>query len=193
MSDFPRSVFGYGSLVNAGTHDHARLRPATLHGWRRAWRQTEGRPTPYLTVERVDGGAVPGAVADVADVAWSALDAREAGYERHRVDAELRPGGAGVVVYAVARGLPGAATGAIRLSYLDVVVQGMLRLHGEAGVADLFNRTEGWGPVLDDRAAPRYARARRLPPEEARLTDAGLRRIGAVVLADPDGVGRRAS
>ena len=188
MTRPPRSVFGYGSLVNPATHDYAGLRPARLSGWRRAWRQSPDRATPYLTVERAAGEAVGGAVADPPEIAWPALDAREAGYERHDVGAALRPGEDGVVVYALARALPGPATGPIRLSYLDVVAQGMLRFHGAAGAAELFERTDGWGPVLDDRAAPRYARAQALAPEERRAVDDGLRRIGVVPLADPDGV-----
>ena len=59
-----------------------------------------------------------------------------------------------------------------------MVVQGVVRLHGAAGAARFFETTHGWGPVLDDRAAPRYARAQRLRGWERELVDEGLARLG---------------
>ena len=103
----PDGVFGYGSLMNPATHDYADLRPARLEGWRRRWAHAEGRPAAFLTAERAPGLAIDGAVADVPPVAWPALDAREAAYDRHDVSEALTPPCGRVVVYAV----PGARQG----------------------------------------------------------------------------------
>ena len=179
-----RGVFGYGSLMNGATHDYAGLRPATLVGWRRLWRQAEGRPAAFLTVEPAPGASVEGAVAEVAPAAWPALDAREAAYERHEVAGAVTPAlgplAGSVVVYAVPPTQQGLATlrRPVLLSYLDVVVQGAIRLHGQAGAAAFFDTTGGWGAVLDDRAAPRYARAQALSEAESAAVDEGLARLG---------------
>ena len=178
MKPPPRSVFGYGSLMNGATHDYGGLRPARLDGWRRLWRQVETRPSPYLTVEPDPGGWVEGAVADVPEIAWAALDAREAAYERREVGAALTPPEGGVVVYAVPGRAPRPPLDPVRLSYLDVVVQGALRLRGPTGARRFFETTGDWGPVIDDRRAPRYARAQTLTPAERRAVDEGLDRIG---------------
>jgi hypothetical protein len=50
-------------------------------------------------------------------------------------------------------------------------------------VADFFATTEGWdSPVLDDRAAPRYPRARHLEADERALVDSHLAALGVTVL-----------
>lgn len=173
--------FGYGSLVNLATHDYADPRPAVLHGWQRVWRQTDRRAVAYLSIEPVPGVNIAGVVAAVPGADWAALDAREAAYLRRDVTGQVacdRAKGP-VAAYEVdpsehdpARSHP------ILLSYLDVVVQGYLRLYGEAGVTAFFDTTAGWGtPIVDDRSAPRYPRHQSLTPEERRLTDAQLRRV----------------
>lgn len=63
----------------------------------------------------------------------------------------------------------------ILLSYLDVVVQGYLRMHGLGGVAHFFETTAGWGlPVLNDRADPIYPRHQSLSVKEQALVDRHL-------------------
>ena len=182
----PRGVFGYGSLMNAATHDYAGLAPARLAGWRRRWTHAETRPAAYLTAERAAGSAIEGAVALVPAIAWPALDAREAAYERHEVGGAIAPASGRVVVYAVpeARRGPPTARHPVLLSYLDVVIQGAMALHGEGGAAAFFDTTAGWGVVLDDRAAPRYPRAGALRPAERAAVDEGLARLGVEVIAD---------
>ena len=125
-------------------------------------------------------------MADVPEMAWPALDAREAAYARVPVDGALRPREAGVVVYSLRAAARGPGLGPIRLSYLDVVIQGVAQLHGQAGVDRFFDGTAGWGPVLDDRRAPRYARAMTLRARERDAVDRGLARIGAAPAAPDD-------
>ena len=66
----------------------------------------------------------------------------------------------------------------IKLSYLDVVVEGFAQEFGLDGVARFFDTTTGWGPVLDDRTAPLYPRARPVAPALRRLVDDQLANMG---------------
>jgi hypothetical protein len=50
------SFFGYGSLVNAATHDYPNTRPATLRGWRRTWVQSSSRDIAFLSVKAEASG-----------------------------------------------------------------------------------------------------------------------------------------
>ena len=71
----------------------------------------------------------------------------------------------------------------IVLSYLDVVVQGYLRVYGEAGAHRFFETTEGWGlPVLNDRAAPRYPRHQPLSAAETAFVDTKLADLRVPIL-----------
>ncbi|MEY8843070.1 gamma-glutamylcyclotransferase, partial [Cribrihabitans sp. XS_ASV171] len=72
----------------------------------------------------------------------------------------------------------------ILLSYLDVVVQGYLRVFGVDGADRFFATTDGWeSPILDDRAEPRYPRHRRLKDEERAFVDDRLSRLPAQIIA----------
>ncbi len=175
-----RYFFGYGSLVNRGTHDYAGAFGARLSGWRRAWRATPERARCYLTAIAVPGSEIWGLVTPVPEATQAELDRRERAYARVRVsdalrhDAPVRPE---VELYAIPAGRQLAPTGQnpILLSYLDVVVQGYLREFGQDGVRHFFDTTDGWqAPVLDDRAAPIYPRAQALSAAERRLVDRGL-------------------
>lgn len=170
------SFFGYGSLVNRQTHDHDVLRPAQLRGWRRTWRHTAGHEVAYLTAIPDPSAEIDGLVARVLGGDWSALDAREAGYDR--VPAE----DVAAQVYWIPHDKHASAPELrpILLSYLDVVVQGYLQEFGEAGVARFFATTSGWeAPIADDRAKPRYPRAQNLTREETALVDRHLKELGA--------------
>lgn len=161
--------FGYGSLVNAATHDYPDTRPATLDGWRRVWVHTSARPVAYLSAEPAQA-QIDGLTAAVPGGDWDALDLREAAYERHPIATVC---GTQAQVYAVPQDpkVP-AQPHPILLSYLDVVVQGYAQVFGEDGVARFFATTAGWdSPILDDRAAPRYPRAQPLTEATRALTD----------------------
>ncbi len=180
MSD--AQFFGYGSLVNPATHGYHNARPARLAGWQRRWVSTSLRPVAYLSVEPADA-EIAGLVAEVPDGDWSALDAREAAYDKHPVTVQLHACGSDSAarVYAVAptHAAPPDTAHPVLLSYIDTVVQGFLEIFGEAGVAAFFATTKGWHcPILDDRAAPRYPRATVLAPPERALVD---RHLAAVV------------
>ncbi|NBC96377.1 MAG: gamma-glutamylcyclotransferase [Deinococcus-Thermus bacterium] len=178
MSD--TRFFGYGSLVNRATHAYGDPRPARLAGWRRVWVHTALRPVAYLSVEPADT-EIAGLVADVPGGDWAALDAREAAYDKRRVVTRLHACGsdAPARVYAVPthHAAPPDTRHPVLLSYIDTVVQGFLDLFGEAGAAEFFATTAGWGgPIADDRAAPRYPRATELTRAERAVVDAGLAR-----------------
>ncbi|SHI97803.1 gamma-glutamylcyclotransferase family protein [Wenxinia saemankumensis] len=171
--------FGYGSLVNLATHDYRDPRPARLPGWRRIWRTTNLRGGAFLSVEPVGGdGAIDGVVAAVPGADWAALDEREGAYARIDVTGTVVHDGppAPCAVYRVSDSYTdgAGAPAPIWLSYLDVVTQGFLRLFGEAGVERFYATTDNWGPIEDDRAAPRYSRAQVLTGEERALVDRSL-------------------
>ena len=176
--------FGYGSLVNTATHDFPDPQRATLRGWRRAWRHTDLRPVAFLTAIPDEQAEIDGMIAHVPGDDWQALDEREWAYDRiaatHAISHPLtKP--VEIAVYAVPehQHKPASAAHPIVLSYLDVVFQGYLRVYGPEGVDRFIATTDGWtGPVLNDRAAPRYARHQALSAEETRFVDERLARIG---------------
>ncbi len=186
IAEMAERVFGYGSLVNRATHDMAAVEPARLAGWRRIWMHLPGRAVAILSVLPA-ADTIDGLLCSVPGGDWTSLDRREALYRRHPVMA--RGGGTGPIaaqIYAVPD--PGRQAGPhpILLSYLDVVVQGLLREFGQDGVARFFATTEGWAAgVLDDRAAPRYPRARALTHAERALVDTGLAAVGAAPAGGP--------
>lgn len=165
--------FGYGSLVNRGTHAYPGGERITVRGWRRVWRHTAHHPSPFLTAVPDPGGEIDGLTAEVPMGDWQALDAREAGYLR-------APLPEGPSIYHIPSNLHPApdAPLPILLSYLDVVVQGYLAEFGEDGVERFFCTTDGWdAPIHDDRAAPVYPRAQRLTMAEVALVDRWRARV----------------
>lgn len=173
--DLHPAFFGYGSLVNRATHDHGLGEPARLSGWRRVWRHTRLRDTPFLSVEPAEA-EIDGLIAAVPGDNWQRLDLREAGYRRHPVATahlSAAPVWAGrVEIYAVEnRHILPASGHPIHLSYLDTVVQGFLSEFGAAGVGRFFATTTGWCALLDDRNAPRYPRSQVTTAAERRLVD----------------------
>lgn len=168
--------FGYGSLVNLSTHAYPGAQPARLSGWRRVWRHAVLRPVAFLSVEPDPGSEIAGVAAEVPGADWSTLDARERAYRRHDVTHAVRADGAMVstAVYEIKPGHlePPSVAHPILLSYIDVVVQGYLRLFGETGLQEFAATTKGWhAPVLDDRAGPIYPRAQRLSSAETARVD----------------------
>jgi len=182
-------VFGYGSLVNARTHAMRGLEAARLKGFRRVWQPSPLRPVAFLTAVADAEGQVLGATAEVDPCGWAALDHRERAYRRHALPGPAI-GRTGVAVYAVERVETPRPEQPILMSYLDVVIQGFLEVHGVAGARDFFASTAGWEtPVLDDRARPLYPLHQSLTGDECAVVDEGLASVGAVVtVPGPDGV-----
>jgi len=175
--------FGYGSLVNSATHEFQPVYPATLRGWRRAWVARPERALCYLSAVSDPEGHIDGLIAPVPQADWSALDMREAAYQRHMqahaIDHESPA--AEIAVYAVApseMSSPGSRN-PILLSYLDTVIEGFQTVYGDAGVAAFFATTAGWtAPILDDRASPQYRRATQPGPNITSRVDAALGDLG---------------
>ncbi|WP_299192602.1 gamma-glutamylcyclotransferase family protein [uncultured Litoreibacter sp.] len=170
--------FGYGSLVNAATHSYPDPLPATVIGWRRMWRHTKMREVAYLTVAPDPACTIQGLIAQVPDNDWAALDEREYAYFRTPVLPQTialdTPRRMEVQIYQTRTDQDAAPSvrHPILLSYLDVVVQGYLRVFGEAGVQQFFQTTSGWdAPIRNDRAAPIYPRAQQLTATETLLVD----------------------
>ncbi|MEJ6403789.1 gamma-glutamylcyclotransferase family protein [Yoonia sp. 2307UL14-13] len=167
--------FGYGSLVNTATHAFSDPRPASLPGWRRVWRATNLREAAFLSVERHVGAQIHGLVAQVPGNDWTKLDQREAAYIRQDVTGSVLHNGPSsrTAIYQIAdEHLAPTGDHPILLSYLDVVIQGYLRVYGHQGVEAFFDTTDGWHlPVKDDRAAPIYPRHQVLTAAEHALVD----------------------
>ncbi len=179
--------FGYGSLVNTKTHTYSDPHPARLSGFRRAWVATDLRPFAFLSAEPDDTTEIDGLIAHVPDNNWAALDEREFAYDRlsatHAVThSKTEP--LSIAVYSVApeRRTTPTEPPKILLSYLDVVIQGYFDIFGEAGVADFFATTVGWGAVLDDRTAPIYPRHQNLTPAQTALVDGHLASLNTPIV-----------
>nr|WP_323776686.1 gamma-glutamylcyclotransferase family protein [Amylibacter sp.] len=177
------SFFGYGSLVNAGTHNYQNLRPTTLTGWRRHWVQSSRRDVAFLSVTPDPLSSISGLVADVGDIGWDALDLREEAYDRLVLDTDPLIGVAMYKASAAAMSTENLGQ-PILLSYLDCVSQGFHQVFGTDGVRDFFRSTTGWDTlILNDRAAPIYPRAGVLTAAETTLVNDHITMVGATVIA----------
>lgn len=170
--------FGYGSLVNEATHAYPGLTAARISGWRRRWShrvQRNDACVSSLTIIPSPGTSIAGAIADVPDGDWAALDAREHGYERRILAPEqLEPPAENISFYRSLRKNDqlGTPDFPILQSYLDCVLQGFLHMHGPDGPADFIASTDGWDtPILQDRNEPLYPRAITLSKDEIALFD----------------------
>ena len=178
-------VFGYGSLVNRGTHGYPSALPATVRGWRRVWRHTRLRQLAFLSVHPADGARIDGLVAAVPGADWAALDLRERAYDRVPVCPTMvqhgHPERLDIQLYRTnpRHESPPDARHPVLLSYIDTVAQGFLHVFGRDGAEAFFATTDGWDlTVIDDRAFPQYPRATALTAVERRLVDDQLDRLG---------------
>ncbi|MDB2578327.1 gamma-glutamylcyclotransferase [Tateyamaria sp.] len=155
--------FGYGSLVNRATHSYPQAQRARLHNWRRIWVRTAMREVVFLSIHPAPDHEIDGLIATVPNANWTALDARETGYDRVKVtnDVENDVDASHIAAYRVTPEMQReAGKHFILLSYLDTVAQGFREEFGPAGVEAFFATTDGWdAPVFDDRGSPRYPRA----------------------------------
>ncbi|MTH96801.1 gamma-glutamylcyclotransferase family protein [Roseibium sp. RKSG952] len=181
------TYFGYGSLVNVDTlaKDASPL-PGRLQGWRREWRvcgrTPDGHGVCALTVTRAPGEEIRGVAVSEPEAGLASLDAREHKYRQvHGVGESFQPEQAdadvpgGLFLYQAKDDHYrwGSDSCPIFQSYLDCVLQGFFNFWGEDGLVHFFESTSGWHvPVLADRDAPRYVRARALDRELTALIDA---------------------
>lgn len=176
--------FGYGSLINRATHrtEIVSAVPARLSGWRRMWRprpDMPGFPAALLTVRRDPGSACDGLLVIDRAENLAAVDLREARYRRVAVDAtELTLSGrlefdCPIYIYEAETHLPPhREPPQILQSYLDAVLQGVMREYGEEGVRRFFAETDGFGTaVMADRDKPLYPRAVMLDDKERDFFD----------------------
>ena len=179
------SVFGYGSLVNRATlPPFVDARPATVTGWRRAWRATSVDHTGgvcSLSVVPADGVSIEGLLVTFSDEVRPVIDAREHRYDPLPATVDGEP----VIIFRAHPDVDrfGDAEYPVHLSYVDCIVQGFLREFGADGVHRFMATTDGWHvPVLDDRAAPHYPRAQALSDAERQLVDEMLMMVDATVV-----------
>ena len=131
-----------------------------------------------LTIVAAPSSTIDGVIAKAPS--WDELDAREIGYDRHRLMDPLRDHASDEVIdkdVNVYRskpeclGLPCPGFPIWR-SYVDAVLQGYLRQFGDGGLQRFMATTDGWSRhLVDDREAPRYPRAVQLDPREVELFD----------------------
>lgn len=163
------TFFGYGSLVNLNTHDYRQPVRTQITGWRRIWRSTTHRDFAILSVTPDAKTTIQGIVAQVPNADWAALDEREFAYQRQFLPDQT-------AIYEVKDRVifPDSGPFPILRSYLDVVIQGYLREFGPTGAAQFFHTTDNWGPIEDDRDAPKYPRHQNLSDHETSFIDAQL-------------------
>lgn len=167
--------FGYGSLVNLSTHSYSNLRAAEIVGWRRVWKTTSNGKSALLSIRPSFKGSLLGVVARVPKGDWRALDERETGYHRQDVTDVLycnglKPQTCSVYIVSKPADPKVEVNSPILLTYLDVVLQGFLRVYGEHGPKEFFAMTDSWDrPVLDDRTDPRYPRHQALSEDETAM------------------------
>lgn len=182
MSTF--RYFGYGSLINDDTRpDDSKAVNHTLKGWRREWRasgnvfnRSDGRRSLCALSVRPDPNSeIDGVLVEEPSVHLPKLDEREVGYDRFALT-DLNE----AYIYQIRDEYRNWASDdfPIAQSYIDCVLQGVLRRFGEEGLYRFAETTDGWGgPVLQDRGAPLYPRAVLLSNEERGQIDTLLKSL----------------
>eukprot|EP00760_Papus_ankaliazontas_P014531 PhM_4_TR16093/c0_g1_i2/m.90112 len=185
-------VLSYGSLMNAASRtltlpncNHAFA--VRVKNYRRVWGPQSLMWTP-LGVEVCAGCSTLMVCFETDDLA--AFDSREALYTRvavprdcvslHRPDpvamALLDDDRTRIWIYDPDTTLLPDPAHPILLSYVDVVAAGLWEMAGEMGTAEFLCETKGWSVIADDRAMPRYSKAKGvvIPPEVTELVDQEL-------------------
>jgi hypothetical protein len=139
-----------------------------------------------LTVTRRPGVQLDGVfILDDAE-GIAAVDRREAGYERVRlepgeVDAPFDELNAFLYVSSEANTRWGDDEYPILRSYLDCVLAGYIDVWGPDGARRFIQTTEGWQvPILNDRGMPQYPRAVALDEFSRSTIDDLLKQNGIV-------------
>ena len=165
--------FGFGSLVNTGTHRYTPVTPAMVKGWKRIWVNNDCYEHAFLSIEPDDSSKIQGLMAQVPNDDWVELDTREVGYLRRVLNqeewlTEHRPSApahtsddthlSDIQMYVLQGGEYAQPTKPILWSYLETVLYGYYQWFGAEGVDDFIKSTSAWTEVLDDRSDPHYPR-----------------------------------
>jgi hypothetical protein len=174
-------IFGYGSLINRASLRHTladaavgEIVPGRIAGWRRSWsnRVAAARRTG-LSVRPEPGACVNGVAIELLRPEFEALDRREAGYLRQRIEAQTLVDGE-LWLYTKPDAAMATAEFPIAVSYLDVVLSGCLAL-GRDFAVEFLTGTPGLVALMNDREAPVYPRRTPLAPAEVARIDTLLR------------------
>lgn len=185
------AYFGYGSLVNLATLQTPFIsaQPALLKGWKRVWLsrpQVEGSFAPFsglafLSVKPSSATTIEGMLVEDYSSSLSALDAREALYDRVQLKADnvelIGPDQSKKSAHSflyVAQPDPQTLVEQPQIlrSYLDVVFKGYLDHFGEDALVQFVETTENFYlGVLEDRDSPIYPRSVKCTDAELKLFD----------------------
>jgi hypothetical protein len=168
-------VFAYGSLMNAesraSTGRSGVAIPARVEGFQRSWNVgDQAARLTFLGVVQQEESATNGVLVSASAAELLRFDRRETGYTRINVDSARIVSFRGeqipqepIWIYLPDKPARPSTDCPIAQSYVDVVLAGCLEV-GESFAAEFVRSTTNWhGPWVDDRAAPRYARAQRTP------------------------------
>ena len=161
--------FGFGSLVNTGTHRYEAFTPASVIGWKRAWINNDSYQHAFLSVVPDVSSQIQGLMAKVPNNDWAELDAREVGYARRvlghgewlakassSLTIQNKPDD--VQMYVHVTGEFAQPIKPILWSYLETVLFGYYQWFGAEGVQGFVDSTVAWTDILDDRQDPIYPR-----------------------------------
>lgn len=179
------ALFGYGSLICADSRRRTGVGQAAqaveIAGIERRW----SVPVPDYGATAVGAhlnaeSRCNGVVFIVDDANLERFDAREQGYDRHRIDwAQVRaldnqalPTEVPLWAYVGHSSETPQPQRPIMQSYVDVILNGCLD-YSDAFARRFVHTTGPWQHLIDDRAAPQYPRAR-LDPKLPAIVDALL-------------------
>lgn len=170
-------IFGYGSLINRASVRHTlvdaavgEIVPGRIEGWRRSWsNRVVARGRTGLGARPEAGARINGVAIELLHPDFAALDLREAGYLRIRVEGQTLVDGE-LWLYTKPDGVMATPEFPVALSYLECVLHGCLAL-GRDFAAEFLGETPGLVALWNDRAAPVYPRRVALTPAETAEID----------------------
>ena len=161
--------FGFGSLVNTGTHRYEAFTPASVIGWKRAWINNDRYDHAFLGVVPDANTQIQGLMAVVPNNDWAELDTREVGYSRRVLGTgewaaeapssqTIQDTPNDVQMYVHKSGEYATPAKKILWSYLETVLYGYYQWFGPEGVEAFISTTTAWTDIVDDREGPIYPR-----------------------------------
>ena len=180
--------FGFGSLVNTGTHRYVPVTAVSVKGWKRIWVNADCYEYAFLSVVPDVDSQIQGLMAKVPNNDWEELDAREVGYLRRVLTDECWMAEASpellaqdqaddVQMYVLERGEPATPAKPILWTYLETVLYGYYQWFGAEGVQAFIESTIAWTDMLDDRQSPIYPRYVAAEGEAVAVVDAAIQSL----------------